>query len=322
MTREDAVSFGVCHGRALDTLLANPVGGADHLVQLARALDMRSEGPHDRCVIFEVSFDRVAHLIRVPVTLCGDRYRFLVDTGIGVTVVSSAVATRPDVHPIGETFAAQRMSGQVIEAPLVQLPSLELGGYQVAGHIAVVADLGEVDGEHGFAGILGPGFFEHHVVTTAPQAMTLTVQQSATFGEDGFQIPLEIRRHGPSLDPFAALILPSGREILVEVDTGSDSLILDTRFMADCGVQADSAAVTTKTGEDETGYQWTRHWATADGEVYLAAAPRTAQAQPRVMFQDIVHDGLVGADYLERYRMSFDVSGCRMILSPQPSPLR
>ena len=35
-----------------------------------------------------VGFDRVQHLVRVPVTVGGDEYRFLVDTGIGITVVS------------------------------------------------------------------------------------------------------------------------------------------------------------------------------------------------------------------------------------------
>ena len=38
-----------------------------------------------------VLLDRLAHFVRVPVSLGGDELRFLVDTGIGPTVVSSAV---------------------------------------------------------------------------------------------------------------------------------------------------------------------------------------------------------------------------------------
>jgi hypothetical protein len=45
------------------------------------------------------------------------------------------------------------------------------------------------------------------------------------------------------VDPFVQLVLPSGREICVEVDIGSDSLILDT-YLSDCGVDADSPDVT------------------------------------------------------------------------------
>ena len=75
--------------------------------------------------------------------------------------------------------------------------------------------------------------------------------------------------------------------------------------------------MTTRTGTDETGYEWTRRWVSIEGSVHLAAAPETAQKAPRVQFQDIIHDGLVGADYLERYRLSFDVSGARMVLAPR-----
>lgn len=267
-------------------------------------------------VLAEVTFDRVQHLVRVPVRLGGAPYQFLVDTGIGVTVVSSALAARADVQPTGDSFAAQRMSGQSVGVDLVRLPRLDLAGYAVDGHVAAVADLGDIDGPNGFAGIIGPAFFENHVVTTDPRTTTLTVRPTAAFDEAGAEIPLDIRRHGPSVDPFTTLVLPSGREIVVEVDTGSDNLILDTRFMADCGISADDEGVTTKTGIDETGYHWTRRWATASGQVYLAAAPQTAQAQPRVQFQDIIHDGLIGTDYLKRYRLHFDVTGARMILTP------
>jgi hypothetical protein len=264
----------------------------------------------------EIPFDRVQHLIRVPVRLGGDEYRFLVDTGIGVTIVSSAVAGRPDVEATAESFAGRRMSGQAVEVPLVRLPRLDLGGYAVDGHPAAVVDLGDLDGPNGFAGIIGPGFFEHHVVTTDSQAMTFTVRPAEDFAEDGVEIPLEIRRNGPSRDPFTRLVLPSGRQIVVEVDTGSHNLILDTRLMADCGIAIDDPGVTTKRGTDETGYEWIRRWAAIEGSVHLAAAPQTAQLRPLVQFQDIIHDGLIGAEYLERYRFHFDVSGARLILSP------
>jgi hypothetical protein len=212
-----------------------------------------------------VGFDRVEHLVRVPVRLGGEEYRFLVDTGIGVTVVSSAIAARADVQATGETLSGRRMSGQVIETPLVRLPGLALGDHTVDEHVAGVADLGE-----GFDGILGLGFFEQHTLTTDPIAMSLTIQPR--------------------------------------------DLILDTRFMSDCGVQRGDPGVTMKSGTDETGYEWTRHWVSIPGSVHLAAAPETAQPAPRVQFQDIIHDGLIGASYLERCLTTFDVSGERLIL--------
>jgi predicted aspartyl protease len=260
-----------------------------------------------------VGFDRVQHLVRVHLMLGGTPYRFLVDTGIGLTVVSSAVARR--AVEIGETFTGRRMSGQSIETPLVRLPLAELGDYQVDEHVAGVADLGASGGPNGFDGILGPGFFEQHAVTTDPDAETLTVQPRESFEVDGPEVPLDVRRESVSADPFAQLVLPSGREICVEVDTGSDSLILDTRFAADCGVELDGPGVETRSGTDETGHNWTRQWVTIPGSVHLVAAPETAQDSPRVQFQGIIHDGLVGASYLDRFRMTFDVTGSRLVLA-------
>lgn len=262
-----------------------------------------------------IGFDRVQHLVRVPVTLGGTAYRFLVDTGIGITVVSSAIAKQAD--ETGEAFTGRRMSGQSVEAPLVRLPLIELGEFRVDEHLAGVADLGASDGPNGFDGILGPGFFEHHTVTTDPDAMTLTVRPRESYQVDGPEVALDVRREVVSTDPFVQLVLPNGREICVEVDTGSDSLILDSRFAADCGVELDGPGVETRTGTDETGHEWTRHWVTIEGSVHLAAAPETAQSSPRVQFQDIIHDGLVGASYLDRYRTTFDVTGSRLVLAPR-----
>jgi hypothetical protein len=141
-----------------------------------------------------------------------------------VTVVSPLLAARPDVHATGETFTGRRLSGQSLILPLVRLPAIRLGSYVVEGHVAAVADLGAIDGPMGFAGILSPGFFGAYAVITDPDAMTLAVSPAGDVDEDGHVIPLEIRRAGISLDPFATLVLPSGREIQVEVDTGSENL--------------------------------------------------------------------------------------------------
>ncbi|GAA4356106.1 retropepsin-like aspartic protease [Angustibacter luteus] len=263
------------------------------------------------------AFDRVGHMVRVPVALAGEKHRFLVDSGIGVTVVSPQIAARSDVRLTGETFTGRRMSGQELTLPIVQLPELRLGDYSIHGHRAVVADLGPVDGPTGFAGILSPRFFAGNAVTTDPDAMSLTVRPVAGLDEQGYVIPLQMRAEGPALTPFAVLILPSGREIEVEVDTGSQNTILDVQYLDECGVDLAHASVTTTTGVDETGHEWTRHWSTIAGQVHLKGAPETAQPEPRVQFQEIIHDGLIGTDYLERYRVTLDAVGARLILSPR-----
>ena len=254
-----------------------------------------------------IPFDRLRHVVRVPVRIGGDEYRFLVDTGIGITVVSSALAARADVRQTGYWLTARRMSGQEIQAPLVRLPRVTLGEHTVNDHLACVSDLGD-----DFAGILGPDFYAGHVLTIDPAAMTLALRDPHEAG--GYEVPLQVRREGVTVDAFVTLVLPNGRQVSVEVDTGSDNLILDTRFAADCGVDLGGPAVTTKTGTDETGYHWTRHWTRTRGPVHLAAAPGTAQDAPQVQFQDIIYDGLIGTDYLDRYRLTVDFGGARMFL--------
>ena len=176
------------------------------------------------------------------------------------------------------------------------------------GHVAASVDLGD-----GFDGILGPGFFADRIVTTDPVAETFTVHDAGATVE-GSEVPLEIHRDGPSADPFAELVLPSGRTVPVEVDTGSDRLILDTRFMAECGLEVGGPGVSAREGVDETGNTYVRYDATLAGGVHLKAAPETAQDAPRVIFQEIIHDGLIGSEYLYRYLFSFDLAGERMVL--------
>jgi len=256
-----------------------------------------------------IAFDRLEHFVRVPVRVGDDTYSFLLDTGIGLTVVSSAIADRPDVVATGESFAGRRMSGQLVEVPLVRLPTVQLGDLRVDDHVAGAIDLGDQ-----FAGILGPGFFDGYPPTIDPDRNTLTIEPASEAKSDAVVVPIDVERDGPSLTPLVPLVLPSGRTIRVEVDTGSNNLILTTRFLAECGVSLDDPAVETTTGTDETGHQWTRYFATIVGSVHLADAPQTAQEAPRVQFQDIIYDGLIGTDYLGRYRVTYDIAGGWLVL--------
>ena len=107
------------------------------------------------------------------------------------------------------------------------------------------------------------------------------------------------------------------QELHFLVDTGSECLILDSRFMAECGLEV-GTGVTARDGVDETGH--VRYDATLAGAVHLKAAPETAQDAPKVIFQEIIHDGLVGSEFLYRYRVSVDLAGARLVLAPLSEP--
>jgi hypothetical protein len=91
---------------------------------------------------------------------------------------------------------------------------------------------------------------------------------------------------------YVEMGLPGGRVAECEVDMGSDMLILD-----------------------ETGHAYTRRFATLDGTLHPAGAPGLVQERPPVMFQSIIHDGLVGRSFLSRFAVTFDLARGLLVLA-------
>jgi hypothetical protein len=278
----------------------------------------RGSGPLDgiprslRSVRYETSFESVDHFVGVVVSIGGRECRFLVDSGIGVTVIGSDTADAVGVSWLGRSFSGQRMSGQEVTAPLVRLPEVSVGGYTVRDHVAGVIDLGSTQGGDAFDGILGLDFFANVCVTVDPGGHCLTVSDAGP--DTGIVVPVEVRRDGGSVAVFAPLELPSGRMVSMEVDTGSAALILDDQCMRDCAVAVDDPHMDTREEVDETGYLYTRRFVRIAGNVRIPNEPETVQHAPRVMFQQIIHDGLIGTDFLNRFRYTFDVPRQRMVL--------
>jgi len=261
-----------------------------------------------------VEFEEVAHFIRVPVHL-GEQFvaRFLIDSGIGVTVVAPSVADGMDAAHTGDMFSGRRMSGQEVTAPLIRLPEVQLGAFVAHDVLVAVAELGPTGGDEGFDGILGLDLFADAALSIDPWKRMITISEVFDVDASATVVPVDVQMVGPSVCVFVDLVLPSDRVAKVEVDTGSSCLILDSRFMADCGVQPDGE-VETITDTDETGYAYIRRFSQIGGRVQLADAPATIQDGPRVMFQDIVHDGLLGTEFLDRFVHTFDMPNSRLIL--------
>ncbi|MGH3448009.1 MAG: retropepsin-like aspartic protease [Nocardioidaceae bacterium] len=264
-----------------------------------------------------VALERVGHFVRVPVGLPdGKEGRFLLDSGAGLTVVASAVAGRLGLRPTGESFTGRRMSGQSVTAPLSSLPSLSVADVEVSDLTVGVADMGPTEGDEGFDGILGLGTLRDWVVTVDPFKAIVLLQQALEMAPGDMEIPVCVERQEPSVCLFTDLQLSTGRVVQVEIDTGSGALILDDRYLGDCGVEPGQDEIETLVDTDETGFEYVRRFATAKGRVQLAGQPATVQSSPRTMFQDIIHDGLLGTDFLDRFTYSFDVRGQRLVLRP------
>jgi Aspartyl protease len=257
-----------------------------------------------------VAFEYLAHLVVVPVTAGGVETRFVFDSGIGLTLVSGSLADRLGCGATGRVFTGRRMSGQEVSVPLATLDSLELGGYRRSGLTVGIFDLG-VPGLEGIDGFLSLDYFRDAPVTVDYGSQHVAVGERPP----GVPVAVHVDRDGPSTTVYMPLELPSGRTVSVEVDMGSDDLILDERFAAELGVDLDDASVRRVEGRDETGHEYVRRFTSLSGVVRVPTAPQLAQRDPGVMFQKIVYEGLVGQSFLRNFAVTFDLPNERLIFS-------
>lgn len=265
----------------------------------------------------DVRFETVHHFVQIPARVGQRDCELLFDSGIGVTIISPRLAEAVGAAPLDETVSGRRMSGQEVSLPLVRLPEISVGGFTVSDHVAGVLDLGAAASGSAIDGILGLDLFADACVTIDPVRQRFTVSDSAP--EGGVVVPVEVRRDQGSVVMFAPLELPSGRVVTMEVDSGSAALILDNRYLSDCQIALDDSRIDEVQGTDETGQSFTRRFITIDGSVQIPGEALTTHREPRVMFQQIIHDGLIGTDFLNHFCYSFDVPQEHLVLSTPPS---
>jgi Aspartyl protease len=264
-------------------------------------------------------FEYLHHLVTVRVVVDGVEARFVLDTGIGLTLVGAPLAEALGVAPSGSSYTGRRMSGQDVTLPLTAVGSLSLGSLTRERHPVGILDReGFPDELAGIGGFLSLAFFEEAPFTVDYAAGVVVVETAESLEARvaaGAAVDVRVRRDGPAVDVFLPFTVPGRGSIEVEVDMGSDSLILDERLAADVGVRLDDPAVRAVEGQDETGRAYGRYFTAIDGDVHPSGAPDYRQARPDVMFQRIVHDGLVGDAFLRNFVVTFDVAGARMLFA-------
>lgn len=256
------------------------------------------------------------HIMQIPVKVNGNEVKFLMDTGIGPTVLSRDFVEELSLKKVG-TMIGKRMSGQELELPLVKVPSIEAGNLVRENLEVGIFDTSSFPPVlEEIKGILSIGFFKGSVLTMNYSGpfleITDTTARESQF-DHGTRVPVEIEYNGPSVSLYVKIKLPSGRLGKFEVDTGSDLLILNSKLMAELGVTHDDQNVESFKGTDETGHDYERFLAEMKGAIALDGYPDLMQEKPKVIFQDIIHDGLIGHDFLKRYIVSYDIDHKEMI---------
>ena len=271
-------------------------------------------------------FDRIHHLVTVPVLVGGRKTsRFVLDTGIGLTLLSESLCAAIGCETNGSTFTGRRMSGQEVTVPLADAPSLSISGVTRRDHVVGIIELNGFPPELGAVdGFLSLAFFEATPFTVDYTRGEVVVESAASADErarDGTAVAVRVARDGPAVDAFVQLDVPGGTTIEVEIDMGSDSLILDERLADGVGVDLRRDRVRRVESSDETGQSYTRSFTRLDGAINATGAPSVAQSDPDVMFQRIIYDGLVGDAFLRRFTVTYDLPRERMIFGPGPPRL-
>jgi Aspartyl protease len=264
-----------------------------------------------------IPFERIAHLVTVPVSVGSVETRFVLDTGIGPTLLAASLTERVGCTLSGAVFSGRRMSGQEVEMALGTAPSLQLGDLERRRFELGVLDLSSFPPELAeIGGFLSLSFFDDRPFTVDYPANCVVLETTETIADrlrEGIAVEVELERNGPSLDAFLPLIIPGGASISAEVDMGSDALILDERFAEIVGVDLEGSAVCRVEGTDETGGTFIRWFGTLPGSIHPTGAPELAQEDPEVMFQRIIHDGLVGDSFLRGQPVTYDLAARRIV---------
>ena len=270
-----------------------------------------------------VPFQYLMHLLTIPVCVGDTETRFIFDTGIGVNLVSDSLARALGAAPSGSVFTGRRMSGQEVTAPMTSLDSVGLGDRRRRDVPAAIFDMGAMAGLDRIDGFLSLQYFRSTPVTVDYPARVLVLedeQSLASRAESGVPVDVRVAHDGPSTDVHLALRLPGGRVISAEVDAGSDQLILNQALAAEAGVDLAAEGVRAVEGQDETGYSFARYFTSLPGDLTLAAAPLIRHANPDVMFQEIIYDGLIGDRFLRNFTVTYDLPRSRMIFALPPTP--
>lgn len=260
----------------------------------------------------------IAHLIAVPV-FAGERAaRFVVDTGMGVTLVSSELATAVGCVADGRTYTGRRMSGQEVTLSLGQLRSLTIGDHRSDDVTVGIFDFEGLAMPDPIDGFLALDYFRQTPMTVDYQKGEMVLEDDEsleTRSRAGVAVTVDVHRDGPATSVFLPLHSPAGGPFEVEVDTGSDSLILDVARANEVGVDLQDERTRKFEGRDETGNSFVRYFATAPCEVGVVGAPEISQTDPEVGFQQVIYDGLVGNNFLRNFVVTYDLAESRMIFS-------
>jgi Aspartyl protease len=184
-------------------------------------------------------------LIVIPVRVNqSGPFDFMVDTGSQVTVVDPSLAVELGLKPQGKVGLITVASH--VQASITVLDTLEAASHTVEKPFAIVQDIGPIQAaDPRIRGVLGENFLAHFDLLIDYAHKLLCLDETGAMRESvrGERIPLMTPQHPESEVPFTErLVIPvhlsgtGNRQILLQLDSGSDGLILYAGNEANSGL--------------------------------------------------------------------------------------
>jgi hypothetical protein len=133
---------------------------------------------------------------------------FLLDTGIGLTLISPKLAQQLGCQPSGE-YKGKHLAGQEFVVPLTQVPALALGSArEVNAEVGIAPISGNLDG------CLSLAFFKDHPFTIDYASGALVLETSDSLydrGKQGKMVPLRVIEEDKTILAWVSLALPKSQ---------------------------------------------------------------------------------------------------------------
>ena len=245
-------------------------------------------------VVLELS-PYVGRLLTIDVALGGITLQMLFDTGAGLTLVTPAAADRLGCQPAGRTVG-WRMSGERVDFPLCDGMELALGSsrHQLPAYGIIDLDSVLPAGPPRLDGVLGIDAFREGCLLLELGARRLQVSDApcdASVGAGWTDVPMRVATgvDGATAVLFLGVSAARGRTLWLELDSGNlDSVLLspDAAAALELPTDAQDATVSLVLGT-------------------LATAPLP------VATRDLIHEGALNAEFLERHDVRIDLGSRR-----------
>lgn len=258
-------------------------------------------------------------LILIPVTVNGSlKRRFLLDSGAGIEAISQRLCDQIGCKPTS-AIQGKRMSGEEVNLPTTML-SLDVGGSSQETEAGITnifdnlpKELGEIDGA------ISLKYFKNQAFTLDLKNKIVTIESEESLKERAKQadvVPAIIKKQTPkTLGLFLGVKLFGNSTRQFEVDTGNSITILPLSRAKEFGVSEEDKDVKVVEGKNETGHPFKRVYKTLQGKIEISGTAGLSQENPKICFENIIYDGVIGIDFLNSFVITFDIQNKRLLIS-------